>query len=72
MDTAPQLHIRFDGRSIDVEQAELDVGSATPDDTIRQRVAQHLGVPAQKLAAFDIDRNADTGDLTLRPHAIFG
>lgn len=68
----PQLHIRYDGRSIDVEQARLDVGLATPDATIRSRVAEHLGVPVEKLQQFEIDRNTNTGDMTMRPHAVFG
>lgn len=41
----PQLHIRFEGRSIDVPQNELDIGDASTDDQIRTAVADHLGAP---------------------------
>jgi hypothetical protein len=68
----PQLHIRFDGRSFDVDLNDLDVGVLSPDNDIRQAVATHLGVPLNKLQAFAVDRNQATGQLTLRPEAVFG
>lgn len=67
----PQLHIRFEGRSIDVPLNELDVADRSTDDQIRTAVADHLGVPLGKLRAFAIDRAA-TGEMTLRPEAVFG
>jgi len=67
----PQLHIRFEGRSIDVPLNELDVGDRSTDDQVRTAVADHLGVPLGKLRAFAIDRAA-TGEMTLRPEAVFG
>lgn len=73
-DAAPnrQIHIRFDGRSIDVNQSDLDVGINSDDQRIREAVANHLGVPAHKLEAFAIDRNQANGHMTLRPEAVFG
>lgn len=68
----PQLHIRYDGRSIDVPLNELDVGDASTDEQVRTAVADHLGVPVGKLRAFTIDRTAGTGEMTMRPEAIFG
>jgi hypothetical protein len=67
----PQLHIRFEGRSIDVPLNELDVGDRSTDEQVRTAVADHLGVPIGKLRAFAIDRAAN-GELTLRPEAVFG
>jgi len=67
----PQLHIRFEGRSIDVPLNELDVGDRSTDDQVRTAIADHLGVPLGKLRAFAIDRAA-TGEMTLRPEAVFG
>ena len=74
MDTlvAPQIHVRFDGRSIDIDLNQLDVGVLSTDNQVRQAVASFLEVPAQKLQAFAIDRNNDTGHMTLRPEAVFG
>lgn len=71
MDNA-QLHIRFNGRSIDVDLSDLDVGVLSTDNQIREAVATYLETPAQKLQAFAIDRNQETGHMTLRPEAVFG
>ena len=68
----PQLHIRFEGRSIDVPLNELDIGDRSTDEQVRTAVADHLGVPIGKLRAFAIDRNAASGEMTLRPEAVFG
>ena len=75
---APQIHVRFDGRSYDIDLNELDVGVLSTDNQIRAAVASHLSqifgheVPAQKLQPFAVDRNRETGHLTLRPEALFG
>ena len=70
--TGPQLHFRFDGRSFDVDQSDLDVGVLSTDAQVRQAVATHLGVPLAKIQTFAIDRNQATGSMTLRPEAVFG
>jgi hypothetical protein len=69
---APQIHVRYDGRSYDLPLAELDIGDRSTDEQVRTAVADHLGVPVGKLRAFTVDRNAATGEMTLRPDAIFG
>jgi hypothetical protein len=66
------LHIRFDGRSYDIELALLDIGDESTDNQIRNAAANHLGIPEQKLRAFAVDRNPETNSLTLRPEAVFG
>ena len=70
--TAPQIHVRFEGRSIDINLNDLDVGVLSNDTQIREAVANHLGVPVAKLQAFAVDRNTQTGHMTLRPEAVFG
>lgn len=67
-----QVHVMHDGRSHDLEQEDLDVGLLSSDTDIRARVAEALSVPVTKLAAFSIDKNEATGDITLRPQATFG
>ncbi len=67
-----QVHIRYEGNSYDATFADLDVGDLSTDAEIRQAVARHLNAPASKLANFAVDRNASTGDITLRPQATFG
>lgn len=70
--TRPQLHIRFQGRSVDVPLDEMDIGDLSSDQQIKQSAASHLEIPESKLAAFTVDRNSQTGDITLRPDAVFG
>jgi hypothetical protein len=65
------VHIRFDGRSLDISQSELDVGSASSDNEIKRALARHLDVAETKLRDYVIDRH-DTGNMTVRPEAVFG
>ena len=70
--TLPMLHIRYDGASHDIPLTELDLGDLSSDADIRARVAQYLDQPVAKLQGFQIDKNTETGDITVRPQAIFG
>lgn len=65
------VHIRFEGRSLDVPQGDLDVGTASSDSDVKRALARHLEVPEAKLRDYVIDRH-DTGNMTVRPEAVFG
>jgi hypothetical protein len=65
------LHVRFEGRSRDIPLAELDVGLHSSDAAIKQALARNLGVAEGKLRDYVIDRH-ETGNLTVRPEAVFG
>lgn len=65
------VHIRFDGRSLDIPQGDLDVGAASSDNEIKRALARNLEVPEAKLRDYVIDRH-DTGNMTVRPEAVFG
>jgi hypothetical protein len=65
------IHIRFEGRSHDIPQAELDVGPASSDGDIKRALARRLEVPEAKLGDYVIDRH-ETGNMTVRPEAVFG
>jgi hypothetical protein len=65
------VHIRFEGRSLDIPQGDLDVGPASSDNEIKRALAGYLEVPEAKLRDYVIDRH-DTGNLTVRPEAVFG
>lgn len=68
-----QLHIRYDGQSLDLDLSDLpDVGALSSDGEIRSSVATHLGVPLSKLNSYAVDKNEESGDITLRPQAVFG
>lgn len=68
----PQVHIRFNGTSHDTDFADLDLSEMSDDQTVRESVARYLDAPVNKLSNFVVDRNEETGDLTVRPQAIFG
>jgi hypothetical protein len=65
------LHIRFEGRSVDIALRDLDVGPVSPDGEIKQAVAAYLNVPPEKFRHYVVDRH-ETGNLTIRPEAVFG
>ena len=68
----PMLHVRHDGGSHDVPLTELDLGDLSTDQQVREAAASHLGVPVAKLQNYAVDKNTETGDVTLRPQAVFG
>jgi hypothetical protein len=65
------VHIRFEGRSHDIPQGDLDIGPASSDNEIKRALARHLEVAEAKLRDYVIDRH-ETGNLTVRPEAVFG
>lgn len=65
------LHVRFDGRSLDVPLGDLDVGTASEDREIKRALARHLEVAERALRDYTVDRH-ETGNLTVRPEAVFG
>jgi hypothetical protein len=70
-DSVAVVHIRFEGRSLDIPQGDLDIGPASSDNDIKRALARHLEVPEAKLRDYVIDRH-ETGNLTVRPEAVFG
>lgn len=74
MNRAPQIpviHIRFDGRSFDIPLSDLDIGTASNDEVIKRMLGNYLEVSPSKFQHYVIDRHS-TGNLTLRPQAVFG
>ncbi len=67
----PVLHIRFDGRSFDVPLTDLDVGTMSSDVDVKGALASYLNAPVEKFRDYTVDRH-DTGNLTVRPEAVFG
>ena len=65
------LHVRFEGRSLDIPLAVLGVEPGSADARIRQALAEHLDVPVEQLRYYVIDRH-ETGNMTVRPEAVFG
>ena len=65
------LHVRFDGRSLDLAFRVLDVGDLSTDVEIRLALAHYLDVNPQRLARYVVERHAN-GNITVRPEAVFG
>lgn len=65
------LHIRFEGRSLDVPLELLDIGAGSSDREVRQALARYLEVPENDVRDYVVDRHK-TGNLTVRPQAVFG
>jgi hypothetical protein len=65
------IHIRYDGRSFDLPQAELDVGAMSSDADVKRSVARRLAVPEAGFRDYVVDRH-ETGNMTVRPEAVFG
>jgi hypothetical protein len=65
------VHVRFDGRSLDVPLALLGVGERPGDAELLRAVARHLEVAEEQLSYHVVDRH-QTGNLTVRPEAVFG
>ncbi len=65
------LHIRFEGRSFDVPLGDLDVGTGSTDEQVKQALAGYLQIDRGKFQHYVVDRHS-TGNLTMRPQAVFG
>lgn len=71
MTQAPLMHVRYDGRSIDVPLADMDIGDLSNDNAVTQATADYLDLPFQSLTGYKVDRHK-TGNITVRPQAVFG
>ena len=65
------VHIRFEGRSVDVAEARLGIVSGMNDVAVKERVSRHLEVNANCLSTYIVDRRP-SGDLIIRPEAVYG
>lgn len=66
------LHIPYEGRYVDIHQEDVDLGDLSTDQDIRRAVAMYFEQPVEKFNAMAVEKNPETGDITLRPQAIFG
>jgi hypothetical protein len=65
------VHIRFEGRSVDITETQLGISPKMNDLVVKQQIARHLDVNSDRLSAYVIDRRP-SGDLILRPEAVYG
>jgi hypothetical protein len=65
------VHIRYDGRSDDVSEAQLRVHPGMTDAEIKEHVAGHFQVGPKQLEFYVVDRTLH-GDMIVRPEAVYG
>lgn len=65
------IHIRYEGRSFDVKEPDLNVQAGMNDVAIKERIARHFQVSVDKLQFYVVDRTPN-GDLIVRPEAVYG
>jgi len=65
------LHVRFEGKSLDIPQHELDVGGRSSDRAVKTALASYLDVAASRFRNYVVERH-ENGNITVRPEAVFG
>jgi len=67
----PTVHIRFEGRSVDLPMRSLDLGPASADVHVFEALARHFDISARRFQGYVVERHAN-GNITVRPEAVFG
>ena len=65
------VHIRFEGRSLDILETQLGITTGMSDIAVKEQVSRYLDVNANRLSTYVIDRRPG-GDLIIRPEAVYG
>jgi hypothetical protein len=65
------VHIRFEGRSLDITETQLGITTGMSDVAVKEQVSRHLDVNTNRLSAYVVDRRPG-GDLIIRPEAVYG
>ena len=65
------IHVRYESRSLDLENWDLNVNEKSRDNTIKQSLASYLDVALDSLADYVVDRRP-SGDIVVRPQAVYG
>jgi hypothetical protein len=65
------IHVRFEGRSYDFSEQQLELTPGMNDAEIKERLVRHLEVSRERLNSYIVDRGP-SGDLIVRPEAVYG
>jgi hypothetical protein len=65
------IHVRFEGRSYDFTEQQLELGVTTSDAEIKERLARHFEVGLERFQSYVVDCGP-SGDLIVRPQAVYG
>lgn len=66
------VHVVYNGESSDYLMNDLDLGEESTDAQVLDALANTAGIPRVKLNGFVVNRNNETGDITVSPRAFFG
>lgn len=69
--TEAVVHVRYGGISRDLPFGDLDLGPESSDKEVKRAVAGLLNINEAQLADYVVDRH-ETGNITVRPQAVFG
>lgn len=67
----PLLHLRFEGRSLDISLSTLRLRNSSSDDAVRLSLSSFLDIALEKLDRMVVERHVN-GNITVRPEAVFG
>ena len=65
------VHVRFEGRSYDMTENQLNISLEMNDNQIKERLSQYFDVSRNRFLDYVIDRPAN-GSLIIRPEAVYG
>lgn len=65
------IHVRFEGRSYDVEEQTLGLPKTPNDRQILEQLARFLEVDYRRIQFYVVDRRP-SGAVIVRPEAVYG
>lgn len=65
------IHVRFEGRSYDVQERDLDLGKRANDRQVLENLSRYLDVDYRRLQFYVVDRRP-SGTVIVRPEAVYG
>ncbi len=65
------VHVRFEGRSYDLQEAQVKIEPVMTDEQVKQRLAEHFDVAVERLYLYVVERTPN-GDWIIRPEAVYG
>lgn len=65
------VHVRYEGKSYDLPFEDLVITETSADDDVREALARHFDVSPETFRAYVVERHR-TGNITVRPEAVFG
>lgn len=65
------VHVRFLGKSYDLSEKQLGLALGANDKVVKNKLANYFDVRIDEFDSYVVDRPS-TGDLIVRPSAIYG